>query len=269
MMLGLPYTLSEIAQAGLAQDLFQGQPKPEPLRYLAYDSRQISHGRQTVFIALKTSNRDGHDFIEDAYQKGVRNFLVARRPPRKNLNFALCDDPLEALQLWAMHHRRRFSYPVVGITGSNGKTTVKEWVATLLEPFLQLVKSPMSFNSQLGVPISLLQMHPHAELALIEAGISKPGEMERLASLIQPELGIFTHLGAAHAEGFESEAQKFAEKITLFQDSRLVLAGNQQSWVRDQLQTQFKNLALVGQKSAGSAKLEVISARVTSEGWAL
>ncbi len=269
MMLGLPYTLAEIAQVGLALDLFQGQLHPEPLRYLAYDSRQISHGRQTVFIALKTSNRDGHDFIEDAYQKGVRNFLLARPPQRKDLNFALCADPLEVLQLWAKHHRQRFSYPVIGITGSNGKTTIKEWVATLLEPFFQLVKSPMSFNSQLGVPISLLQMHPHAELALIEAGISKPGEMETLAHLIQPEVGVFTHLGAAHAEGFASEEQKFAEKTLLFQGSNLVLAGSQQAWVKAQLQARFRHLALVGEKSTSQTKLAITSTQATEKGWAL
>jgi len=216
-MLGTPYTIQEIAQLAGAQDLFQGHVDQSPLRYIAYDTRNISHGADTLFIALKTENRDGHDFLEDAWAKGVRNFLVDRKISLRDCNYATCANTLESLQLWAMQHRQRFAYPVVAITGSNGKTIVKEWLSTLLEMHFQLVKSPMSYNSQLGVAISLLALHPQAEVAIIEAGISKRGEMASLAPMIAPTHGILTHMGTAHAEGFEGMEEKLTEKLQLFE----------------------------------------------------
>ncbi|MEO1447893.1 MAG: alanine racemase [Bacteroidota bacterium] len=222
-MLGIPYNIQEIAQSAGAQDLFQGQLHPGKLRYVAYDSRRISHGAETLFVALKTPHRDGHDYVADAYAKGVRNFLVSRRLDLSGVNYALSEDTLLALQTWAMHHRLRFSYPVLAITGSNGKTTIKEWLATLLEPHMQVVKSPRSFNSQLGVPLSLLQLHPQAELAIIEAGISQKGEMEMLREMIQPTLGLLAHMGAAHADGFANETEKLAEKLLLFEQVEKLL----------------------------------------------
>ncbi|MEM8890804.1 MAG: Mur ligase family protein, partial [Bacteroidota bacterium] len=209
--------------------------EPIALNYIAYDSRKISRGAETVFVALKTENRDGHEFIADAYQKGVRNFLVEKALPYKDVNYALCDDCLDTLQRWALAHRQKFSYPVIGITGSNGKTIVKEWVASLLEMRFQIVKSPMSYNSQLGVSLSLLQMHPQAELALIEAGISEPGEMGRLWLMIQPDLGILTHMGSSHAEGFPSEAAKLQEKLQLFEGVEKVFVGAEQKFVLEAL----------------------------------
>ena len=173
-MLGLPYRIDQIAPLAHALDLFQGQLNPQPIRYVSFDTRTISHGAETLFIALKTDNRDGHDFIEAAIEKGVSNFLVDRHLPYRGINYILAENTLDSLQLWAMYHRSHFSYPVVGITGSNGKTTVKEWLTTLLEQQYQVVKSPMSYNSQLGVALSVLQMRPDADLAIIEAGIS-PG----------------------------------------------------------------------------------------------
>ncbi|MDW3651572.1 MAG: alanine racemase [Bacteroidia bacterium] len=207
-----------------------------PLTYIAYDSRKISRGAETVFIALKTENRDGHDFIADAYQKGVRNFLVEKALPYKDVNYAFCDNCLDSLQRWALAHRQKFSYPVIGITGSNGKTIVKEWLASLLEMQFQIVKSPMSYNSQLGVSLSLLQMHPQAELALIEAGISEPEEMGRLWLMIQPDLGILTHMGSSHAEGFTSEAAKLQEKLQLFEGTEKVFTGSEQDFVLQALE---------------------------------
>ncbi|MEM6344324.1 MAG: alanine racemase [Bacteroidota bacterium] len=230
-MLGLPYHLSEIAPLMQALDLFQGEFRPGTIRHLAFDTRNISHGAETVFLALKTDHRDGHDFVQEAYEKGVRNFIVDRKLELVDVNYILVPDTLDALQKWAFCHRQRFNYPVIAITGSNGKTIVKEWLATLLELNFQIVKSPMSYNSQLGVPLSLLKMHPLADLAIIEAGISEPGEMAVLQELIQPTLGILTHMGPAHDEGFPSREAKLKEKLQLFHEVQSLLMGNEQPWV--------------------------------------
>jgi Alr-MurF fusion protein len=254
-LLGLPYTLTEIAQAAWALDLFQGEYAPEPLHYVAFDSRAISHGPQTLFVALKTANRDGHDFIPDALAKGVRNFLTDRDLPYPEVNYAQCADTLEALQTWARYHRLRFSYPVLALTGSNGKTIIKEWLATLLEREFQLVKSPMSYNSQLGVALSLLQMHPQADLAIIEAGISQAGEMEVLAEMIQPTLGLLTHMGSAHAEGFASEKEKLAEKLQLFASVDRLLASSRQQAVQPALQALGRPLVRIGTQAADDWQL--------------
>ncbi|MCI4671152.1 MAG: bifunctional UDP-N-acetylmuramoyl-tripeptide:D-alanyl-D-alanine ligase/alanine racemase [Bacteroidia bacterium] len=225
-MLGVPYNITEIAQASFAKDLHQGTFRAPVLKYISFDSRLISHGSQSLFVALKTGNRDGHDYLEDAYKKGVRNFIVEKELGFKGVNYALVDDSLEALQLLAMQHRSRFSYPIWAITGSNGKTTVKEWLASLLEIEFQLVKSPMSYNSQLGVALSLLQLRPGIDLAIIEAGISQPGEMEVLAQMIKPTHGILTHMGSSHAENFEGMDHKLEEKLKLFEGVEQLLCSS-------------------------------------------
>ncbi len=234
-MIGLSYTLHQLAHLIEAEDLYQGIYEKSPIRYVSFDTRTISHGAETVFIALKTQNRDGHDFIPQAIEKGVKNFIVAQPIPFKEINYALVDDPLDALQRWARLHRQRFDYPVIAITGSNGKTTVKEWLATLLEMDFRISKSPMSYNSQLGVALSLLQMRPQADFAIIEAGISQVGEMAVLEEMIQPTVGILTHMGPAHQEGFSSDKEKLAEKCLLFQRVDKLIAGRQQAWVVDYL----------------------------------
>lgn len=236
-MLGLPYTINDIAVMTHARDLFQGNASQSPLRYLSFDTRSIIKGAETVFVALKTRNRDGHAFIAEAIEKGVRNFIVSKPIHFPDINYALVDNGLDAVQLWAKHHREKFSCPVIAITGSNGKTTVKELLSTLVEPFFYLVKSPMSYNSQLGVAVSLLQIHPQATLAIIEAGISQKGEMEVLAEMIQPDWGILTHMGSAHAAGFGSLEEKLSEKLLLFGGKTVLHSGNQ-PFVTQALHTQ-------------------------------
>lgn len=263
-MLGLPYRIDQIAPLAHATDLFQGQMHPGLLRYVAFDTRTISHGPETLFVALKTENRDGHAFIEAALEKGACNFLVDRKLPYKDINYILANDTLESLQLWAMHHRSQFSYPVIGITGSNGKTTVKEWLTTLLEQQFQIVKSPMSYNSQLGVALSLLQMHPEADLALIEAGISRPGEMAILRQMIQPTLGLLTHIGNAHAEGFVSEDQKLQEKSLLFEEVETVMATSLQPHIMPALTAQPFALQSIGRRAEDEI---VIAESKTERGW--
>lgn len=200
------------------------------------DSRQPLAPEQaanTVFFAINGEHHDGHAFVGELYQKGVRRFVVERsrpdRPARRDeftdygtgaaladAQFLDVDSSLQTLQRWAAEHRRQFSIPVVGITGSNGKTIVKEWLAQLLSDAFVIAKSPKSYNSQLGVPLSVHELNEQHTLGLFEAGISKPGEMAALEAVIRPTLGIFTNIGTAHDEGFRSRKQKIAEKLRLF-----------------------------------------------------
>ncbi len=190
-----------------------------PVSELTIDSRTVEHPGQSLFVALKTPLRNGHDFIHNAWEKGVRNFLVSQPIDTSALaggNVLLVKDTLTALQQIAAAHRKQFDIPVVGITGSNGKTIVKEWLAQLLQDEFDLVRSPKSYNSQIGVPLSVWLMKQEHQLALFEAGISQPGEMERLEQIIRPTIGIFTNVGEAHSEGFVNLHEKINEKLLLF-----------------------------------------------------
>jgi len=191
----------------------------KPVMHLCNDSRKITHADTSLFIAIKGQFHDGHQFLEQAYAKGVRYFLIAvdaTVPIHNDAAYILVDDTLQAMQNLAAHHRRKFHYPVIGITGSNGKTVVKEWLYQLLSPLFHIVKNPGSYNSQIGVPLSLWNMAKEHSLAIFEAGISKPGEMKNLASMIHPDIGIFTMIGDAHGENFSSVDQKIREKLQLF-----------------------------------------------------
>lgn len=187
--------------------------------YLAIDSRRIPFPGQTLFIALDTGRRNGHHFLPEAYRQGVRAFLCSESPnvhDYPQAGFIQVANTLQALQQMAANHRAGFHYPVIGITGSNGKTMVKEWLNQLLQPDFELVRSPKSYNSQIGVPISVWQMNEQHNLAIFEAGISTTGEMEALEKIIQPTIGILTNIGHAHNEGFTSMQQKLQEKLALF-----------------------------------------------------
>lgn len=189
------------------------------IRSLLTDSRRLGDMDQALFFALK-GRRDGHSYIDEVYRSGVRSFVISDAGfdhlRFKGCNFYLVSDTLEALQLLAANHRDKFSYPVIGITGSNGKTIVKEWLYQLLAPENNIVRSPKSYNSQLGVPLSVWGMNGEHDLAIFEAGISKAGEMEALARVIKPTIGILTTIGEAHKEGFESEEEQIREKLKLF-----------------------------------------------------
>ncbi len=194
-----------------------------PVGTLSIDTRTIEDPAGALFIALKTSARDGHSYIPDAWQKGVRNFLVSNDMDTAGIsgaNIIQVKDTLAALQQIAAAHRRQFSIPVIGITGSNGKTMVKEWLNQLLATNYNIVRSPKSFNSQVGVPLSVWQMNKDHNLAIFEAGISQPGEMEKLERIISPTIGVFTNVGEAHSEGFMNNRQKINEKLVLFRNVR-------------------------------------------------
>jgi Alr-MurF fusion protein len=187
---------------------------------LVIDTRKIAQPEHALFIPLPTSRRDGHSFIADAYNKGVRNFLVSNTDfditPYPGANFIGVKNTLAALHHLVAAYRKQYSIPVIGVTGSNGKTVVKEWLYQLLSETYKTVRSPKSYNSQIGVPLSVWLMQPEHELAIFEAGISQPGEMEQLEKIIHPTIGVFTNIGEAHSEGFLNIRQKINEKLVLF-----------------------------------------------------
>lgn len=197
--------------------------------HVVYDSRKVLSGNGALFFALHGTNRSGETFIFDAYEKGVRWFVIDEKvavPTLPDAIFIQVIDPLVALQKLANHHRSQFNYPVVAITGSVGKTTFKEWANHILSPDLRIVRSPKSFNSQLGVALSLLEMHADADVALIEAGISEPGEMARLEKMIHPTIGVFTAFGNAHRTNFTSPDQQLEEKLLLFRHSVITFVAS-------------------------------------------
>ena len=185
---------------------------------LLIDSRQLVNASQTLFFALTSERNDGHKYIDDLYQNGVRAFVVNRVPEGDypEASFVVVENTLTALQRLAAYHRKQFHIPVIGITGSNGKTIVKEWLAQLLGPDYNIVRSPKSYNSQVGVPLSVWQINGSHQLGIFEAGISKPNEMGALQKVIQPTIGVFTNIGQAHEENFISFMQKAGEKLNLF-----------------------------------------------------
>jgi len=190
------------------------------IQRIAYDTRKITDANETVFFALEGTHRDGHTYIAEAYQKGIRLFVVNQQFDDefdyKDACFFQVISPLASLQLLAKNYRKQFHYPVIAITGSAGKTTVKEWLYHLISDALLVVRSPKSFNSQLGVTLSLLEMGHQHKIAIIEAGISEPHEMEKLVEMIHPDYGIFTSFGSAHSEGFISKESHLNEKLRLF-----------------------------------------------------
>ncbi|WP_207625782.1 bifunctional UDP-N-acetylmuramoyl-tripeptide:D-alanyl-D-alanine ligase/alanine racemase [Niastella populi] len=189
------------------------------IEQLLIDSRKLIFPQTSLFFALKGPRRDGHAFIAPLYKKGVRNFVISEAVDTdafSEANILQVSDPLQALQTLVAHHRKQFSLPVIGITGSNGKTIVKEWLNQLLEDHYTIIRSPKSYNSQIGVPLSVWPLNEQHELAIFEAGISLPGEMEQLQKIIQPTIGIFTNVGEAHSEGFVNLRQKVNEKLQLF-----------------------------------------------------
>ena len=193
--------------------------------WLLTDSRSLCFPEETLFFALKSQRNDGHRYIGDLYRRGVRNFVVDHLPdhPEADANYLKVPSPLAALQRLAERHRDEFNVPVVGITGSNGKTMVKEWLYQLLLPSQKIVRSPRSYNSQIGVPLSVWLLNEQTEIGIFEAGISQPGEMMALRDIIQPTIGVLTSLGTAHQENFRSMEEKCLEKLELMHDTEAMV----------------------------------------------
>lgn len=229
------HRLSAIAMAMGAR---RTGPDADPLiEHLSIDSRKPFDPATTLFIALRGDRHDGHRYITALLQRGVRCFVVDEgTPPHPEATFLHVPDTLAALQRLSAWHRSQFGIPVVGITGSNGKTVVKEWLFQLLREQEHIVRSPGSWNSQVGVPLSVWSMAPEHTLAVFEAGISRPGEMERLAGVVRPTIGIFTNVGPAHADGFANDVEKAREKALLFAGCDAVVHCGDHSTVVQALQ---------------------------------
>ena len=237
-------SLKHIAEA--AGGTFSGQDRQ--IFRVAIDSRRTDDPAGTLFIALKGERRDGHDYIAELYDRGVRAFLVDKELPEENYpeaGFVRCDDSLEGLQRWAAHYRQTLSCTVVGITGSNGKTVLKEWIAQLCPPEIKLFRSPKSYNSQIGVPLSLLMIEPEDRIALIEAGISRPGEMRRLERMIRPDVGVITNVGDAHQENFPSLPAKTDEKLDLFEHAPAIVCNTCDGPLWEAVRTRYADRRLI------------------------
>jgi len=213
----MKYSIHKIARIldAIATDLNETD-----ISILLTDSRQVFFPTETLFFALSTKNNDGHNYVCELYELGVRNFVVAHLLSEweeyDDANFLVVSNTLNALQRLAAHHRQQFDIPVIGITGSNGKTVVKEWLYQILHQSFNITHSPRSYNSQIGVPLSVWQINKQTQLGIFEAGISQPEEMSKLEAIIHPTIGILTNIGQAHQEGFKTMKQKCLEKLELF-----------------------------------------------------
>ena len=192
---------------------------------ISIDSRSLQNNEKTLFFALVGPNNDAHIYISALIEKGVQNFVVTHIPEglSNKATFLVVENTLEALQRYAAYHRSLFKFPVFGLTGSNGKTIVKEWLNFLLNPDFNIIRSPKSYNSQVGVPLSVISINDKHNLGIFEAGISKMNEMEKLEVIIKPTIGIITNIGSAHDEGFEDLEKKIKEKLKLFKHSKLII----------------------------------------------
>ena len=192
---------------------------------VSIDSRSLQNNEKTLFFALVGPNNDAHIYIVSLIEKGVQHFVVTHIPEGllHKATFFVVENTLDALQKFAAHHRSLFKFPVIGLTGSNGKTIVKEWLNFLLSPDFNIIRSPKSYNSQVGVPLSVISINEKHNLGIFEAGISKMNEMEKLEVIIRPTIGIITNIGSAHDEGFENLEKKIKEKLKLFKKSKIII----------------------------------------------
>jgi UDP-N-acetylmuramoyl-tripeptide--D-alanyl-D-alanine ligase len=233
----MKYTLAQIAE--ITKGKLVGNANAI-ITSIITDSRKISVDDNSIFIALNGKNHDGHNFIEIVYNTHTKNFLVEKLPQNyKNrfpeANFIVVKNSLEAFHKWAAHYRNKFSYPVIGITGSNGKTIVKEWLYQTLMCDYNIIRSPKSYNSQIGVPLSVFLMKESHNLAIFEAGISQEKEMAALAQIINPTIGIITNIGDAHQKNFPDLKTKLNEKLKLFINSDVIIYNKDYQIIDDTL----------------------------------
>lgn len=248
-------------------EFLQHQNTGQSISNLLIDSRKVISGKRACFFALRGKSRDGHGHILEAYKKGVRCFIVDRSIQQKGLENASIikvSNGLEALQLLCKKHRDQFDFPVMAITGSNGKTIVKEWLSQLLKVDFKLVKSPKSYNSQVGVPLSIWQCKDQHEFGIFEAGISEIGEMAILEKLISPNIGLITNIGSAHDENFESRQQKAKEKFLLFRNCEKLIYCKDDKEVYEQVTTLSAEVVHFSWSKLETADLQVVDVSVGS-----
>lgn len=236
---------------------------PATIEYLLFDSRLLNFPTTSLFFAIQGERRDGHEFIKKLYEKGVRNFIVEKKVNLRsfpNTNFILVKNSVQALQQLGEFHRQQFDLKTITITGSNGKTIVKEWLLQFLQNDHRVVANPKSYNSQIGVPISVWQIQKEHDIGIFEAGISKSNEMEYSEKVIQPEIGIFTNIGDAHSAGFQSIEEKIEEKLKLFKKCKTIVFCKDDDRVNYQMQ-QFDSRKLFDWSRKSKAKLQITSAK--------
>ena len=239
------YTIKQIAAILNAQFLQENKSanNESSIEHLLIDSRKIIFPESSVFIAIKGERNDGHAYIQDVYDAGVRNFIIETYNYTSliNANIIVVPNTLDALQNLAAYHRSQFQIPIIGISGSNGKTIVKEWLYQILKDKFHIARNPKSYNSQVGVPLSVWQLNEHHQLGIFEAGISQPNEMQKLANIIKPEIGIFTMVGDAHDKGFLNQSKKIKEKLNLFNEVKSIIYGEEQEVLNNELLLFKKN----------------------------
>lgn len=255
------YTLSKIAKITNGQ-LKKGVDLSKITR-LAFDSRLVFDAEGVLFFALQSGQNDGHAYISELYQKGVRAFVVLNsyQPPAhlKDANWIQVNRPLDALQMLATYHRQQFNVEVLAITGSNGKTIVKEWMAQFINNDFPLVRSPRSYNSQIGIPLSVWEMNSKHQLAIFEAGISQPGEMHKLQEIITPTIGLITNIGTAHQENFASPRALLNEKLELFKDVSILLFCADSEMITQEVQRRWQNKRFLTWGRGDNADLRLLS----------
>lgn len=234
---------------------------------LLTDSRRLVFPAGTLFFALQSERRNGEDFIEELYKAGVRSFAVTKAficSSFPEASFLFVEDPLRALQKLAAHHRRQFQIPVIGITGSNGKTIVKEWLYQLLHTDYNIVRSPKSYNSQIGVPLSVWQINESHSLAIFEAGISQQDEMHFLENVIHPTIGVLTNVGSAHSSGFKSKEQKILEKWKLFKNAHVIICNNQDEVINSVIKTKEKERLFIWGDDGADLQIKKVEKKETA-----
>ncbi|MFO7615843.1 MAG: Mur ligase family protein, partial [Bacteroidales bacterium] len=254
-----PYPISDIARITGAEAT---GPVNAVISRIHTDTRRIDQAANSLFVALVGPNHDGHQFIREAYDAGIRVFLISHRPEDSGslgeATILTVPDTLAALQKWARHHRSRFAGRLIAITGSNGKTIIKEWLAQILSSATTVSKSPKSFNSRLGVPLSVLGINLEDHYAILEAGISEPGEMAILEEILKPDAGIITNIGSAHQENFPDIESKTREKLLLFKDCKTIYHCLDQQEVTNVLQSSTQPAGKVSWSRLEPATLQIL-----------
>ncbi|MFT4532715.1 MAG: alanine racemase [Saprospiraceae bacterium] len=263
----MKYKISEIAII-LEVDSFN-QMEESTIKAVSVDSRKISSARYTLFLALPGAMSDGHNYIEDAYNLGVRNFLIADKSfndKYADANYLVVEDTLSSLQKLATHHRASFpNLKKIAITGSNGKTIVKEWLYQMLHDKFVIVKSPKSYNSQIGMALSLLAIEDYHEIGIFEAGISQKGEMVNHLCMLKPDIGLITNIGHAHSEGFDSNLEKTAEKMVLFDSAKTIIYRTNYSEISEVCNENYKEKKILTWCTKGEADLVVYDNSISAQ----
>ncbi len=254
---------SIIAAKRLNKDLFESE-----IQHVVFDSRRIDFPKRSIFFAFESQRNDGHQYINLLYKKGVRNFVISKEIDLSSFpdaNFFLSLNTLSALQNIAIYHRNQFQFPIIGITGSNGKTIVKEWLFLLLNENYNIVRSPRSFNSQIGVPLSVLQINALHDFGVFEAGISRRGEMSALQPIIDCSIGLITNIGQAHNEGFDSKTQKLQDKLLLFKNAKTIIYCSDHTLINQEIKV-LKDKEIICWSKKQVADLQIINEQKTVKG---